>query len=156
MEKQRGDRASHDYFYDPYGGIIDDNGHPEDSSNWTDPHNHHLRAHRRPFDGFGDSFGARYYDAANGVWLTQDVYRGQVEQPLTLHRTLYVLAGQISNFAYLWVNVQVGRAKNPDVTRFSALTSDLGRAQAAYDTAGWLISDVQTRAQEEPQRWSQP
>ncbi|MCD4738973.1 MAG: hypothetical protein K8R89_06910, partial [Anaerolineae bacterium] len=26
----------------PYGGIIDDNGRPEDSSNWTDPHNHYL------------------------------------------------------------------------------------------------------------------
>lgn len=32
-----------------------------------------------------------------GVWLTQDVYRGRVEQPLTLHRTLYVLANPVNH-----------------------------------------------------------
>ena len=32
VTKQDG-QSAHDYFYAPYGGIIDDNGHPEDSSN---------------------------------------------------------------------------------------------------------------------------
>jgi hypothetical protein len=31
-------RSVHEYFYDPYGAILDNNGHPQDSSNWTDPH----------------------------------------------------------------------------------------------------------------------
>jgi len=59
VTKQDG-QSAHDYFYAPYGGIIDDNGHPEDSSNasagtfdyaqdklsagWTDPHPSWLRA----------------------------------------------------------------------------------------------------------------
>jgi len=41
VTKQDG-QSAHDYFYASYGGILDDNGHPEDSSNWTDPHNHYL------------------------------------------------------------------------------------------------------------------
>jgi len=42
-----------------------------------------------------------------GVWLTQDVYRGQIEQPLTLHRTLYVLANPVNHVdAYGYVHVE--------------------------------------------------
>jgi RHS repeat-associated protein len=48
------------------------------------------------FDRLKTSFGARYYDSAAGVWLTQDIYRGEPRQPLTLHRTLYVLANPVN------------------------------------------------------------
>jgi RHS repeat-associated protein len=81
-----------------FGGIIDNNGRLEDSSNWTDPHNHYLLNGKEWDEELGlYYFGARYYDAALGVWLTQDVYRGQVEQPLTLHRTLYAAANPVNN-----------------------------------------------------------
>jgi len=97
VTKQDG-QSAHDYFYDPYGGIIDNNGRPEDSSNWTDPHNHYLLTGKEwDEESRLYYFGARYYDAAVGVWLTQDVYRGQVEQPLSLHRTLYVAANPVNH-----------------------------------------------------------
>jgi RHS repeat-associated protein len=35
-------------------------------------------------------FYARYYGAINGAWLTQDVYRGSISNPLSLYRMLYV------------------------------------------------------------------
>ena len=64
-----------------------------------------------------------------------------------------VLAGQISNFAYLWVNVHVGRAENPDVTRLSALTLDLGRAKRSDEAAKMLINAVYYEAEQERQQW---
>jgi RHS repeat-associated protein len=90
-------QSAHDYFYDPYGNIIDNNGRPEDSSNWTDPHNHYLLNGKEWDEEMRlHYFGARYYDSAAGVWLTQDIYRGEPRQPMTLHRTLYVLANPIN------------------------------------------------------------
>jgi RHS repeat-associated protein len=90
-------QSAHDYFYDPYGNIIDNNGKPEDSSNWTDPHNHYLLNGKEWDEEMRlHYFGARYYDSAAGVWLTQDIYRGEIEQPLSLHRTLYVLANPVN------------------------------------------------------------
>jgi len=35
-------------------------------------------------------FFARYYDAENGVWLTQDTYRGSISDPLSLARYVFV------------------------------------------------------------------
>jgi RHS repeat-associated protein len=86
-------RSVHEYFYDPYGAILDNNGHPQDSSNWTDPHNHYLFSGKE-WDEESRSvyFGARYYDPDAAVWTTLDTYRGEVVNPATLHRTLYVLA----------------------------------------------------------------
>jgi RHS repeat-associated protein len=90
-------QSAHDYFYDPYGNIIDNNGRPEDASNWTDPHNHYLLNGKEWDEEMRlHYFGARYYDSAAGVWLTQDIYRGGPRQPLTLHRTLYVLANPVN------------------------------------------------------------
>jgi RHS repeat-associated protein len=90
-------QSAHDYFYDPYGNIIDNNGRPEDSSNWTDPHNHYLLNGKEWDEEMRlHYFGARYYDSAAGVWLTQDIYRGEPRQPMTLHRTLYVLANPVN------------------------------------------------------------
>ena len=90
-------QAAHDYFYDPYGNIIDNNGRPEDSSNWTDPHNHYLLNGKEWDEEMRlHYFGARYYDSTTGIWLTQDIYRGEPRQPMTLHRTLYVLANPVN------------------------------------------------------------
>lgn len=92
-------QSAHDYFYAPFGGILDNNGKPEDSSNWTDPHNHYL-LNGKEWDEETSLyyFGARYYDATTGVWLNQDTYRGEMQQPVTLHRTLYVAANP-TNYA---------------------------------------------------------
>jgi RHS repeat-associated protein len=88
--KQNG-QSIHEYFYTPYGELIDKNGHAEDSSSWTNPHNHYLLTGKE-WDEQSQLyyFGARFYDADAGVWLTQDPYRGEINSPMTLHRTLYV------------------------------------------------------------------
>lgn len=88
--KQSG-QSAHEYFYDPYGQLIDENGHWEDSSSWTGPHNHYLLSGKEwDEESRLYYFGARYYDPEAGIWLTQDPYRGQVNSPMTRHRSLYV------------------------------------------------------------------
>ncbi|MBN1873331.1 MAG: RHS repeat protein, partial [Anaerolineae bacterium] len=88
--KQNG-QSAHEYFYDPYGQLIDENGHWEDSSSWTNPHNHYLLTGKEwDEESRLYYFGARFYDAEAGVWLTQDPYRGGVNSPMTRHRYLYV------------------------------------------------------------------
>jgi RHS repeat-associated protein len=41
-------------------------------------------------------FYARYYDPATGAWLTQDSYRGQLLDPVSLHRYGYVGGNPVS------------------------------------------------------------
>jgi len=77
VTKQDG-QSAHDYFYAPFGGIIDDNGHPEDSSNWTDPHNHYLLTGKEwDEESRLYYFGARYYPrhSPNGLALGQAMRR---------------------------------------------------------------------------------
>jgi RHS repeat-associated protein len=88
--KQNG-QSTHEYFYDPYGQIIDENGHWEDSSSWTNPHNHYLLTGKEwDEESRLYYFGARFYDAEASSWLTQDPYRGGINSPMTRHRYLYV------------------------------------------------------------------
>lgn len=88
--KQQGESA-HEYFYDPYGQIIDENGQPEDSSSWTDPDNHYLLTGKEwDEESTFYYFGARFYDAQVGVWITPDPYRGEANIPLTLHPYFYL------------------------------------------------------------------
>jgi RHS repeat-associated protein len=104
-----------------FGGIMDNNGRLEDSSNWTDPHNHYLLSGKEWDEELGlYYFGARTYDAALGVWLTQDVYRGQVEQPLTLHRMLYAAANPVNNV---------------DACGYAFIEADGGGASCAWPSA---------------------
>jgi RHS repeat-associated protein len=79
-----------EYSYAPFGRLIDNNG-PDNSSNKTDPHNA-LTFSGKPWDQETElyNFGARDYDPAVGVWLTQDPYRGRLREPMTLHRYGYV------------------------------------------------------------------
>jgi RHS repeat-associated protein len=76
--------------YAPYGRLIDNNG-PDNASNRTDPHNN-LTWAGKPWDKETELnyFGARDYDSTAGVWTTQDPYRGQLAEPMTLHRYGYV------------------------------------------------------------------
>lgn len=88
--KQNG-QSTHEVFYDPFGLIIDNNGHWQDASSWTDPHLHYLLSGKEwDEESRLYYFGARYYDAEAGIWLTADPYRGQINSPMTRHRYLYV------------------------------------------------------------------
>ncbi|MCL4867567.1 MAG: LysM peptidoglycan-binding domain-containing protein [Anaerolineae bacterium] len=88
--KQDG-QSAHEYFYDPYGQLIDANGHWEDSSSWTNPHNHYLLTGKEwDEESRLYYFGARFYDADAGVWLTADPYRGEIDVPRTLHPYLHL------------------------------------------------------------------
>jgi len=77
--------SHHNYRYDPYGGVLPENG------SFTDPHNHYALTGKE-YDEFMGLvwFGARHYDVENGVWVTQDSYRGNVIDPLSLHRMMYI------------------------------------------------------------------
>lgn len=83
-------RSVQEYTYAPYGRLIDNNG-PDNSSNRTDPHNN-VTWSGKIWDKETElnHFGARDYDPSAGVWLTRDPYRGQINDPMSLHRYAYV------------------------------------------------------------------
>jgi RHS repeat-associated protein len=85
-----------EYMYAPYGRLIDNNG-PDNSSNQTDPHTN-LTWSGKPWDPETELnyFGARDYDSTTGTWIEQDPYRGQLMEPMTLHRYGYVKDNPIS------------------------------------------------------------
>jgi RHS repeat-associated protein len=80
-----------EYQYAPYGRIIDNNG-ADNASSKTQPLNS-LTFSGKLWDRDLETyyFGARDYDPSTGTWLTQDIYRGETNSPLTLHRYLYSL-----------------------------------------------------------------
>lgn len=81
--KQQG-QSDHAYRYDEYGAVLPEQG------NWTAPHNEYT-LNQKEFDSNTGLhyFGARHYDATTGTWLTQDTYRGQYNNPASLHRYQY-------------------------------------------------------------------
>lgn len=84
LTKQNG-QSHHNYRYHPYGSIEMPPG------NFTDPHNHYTFTGQEWDENLGlYEFYARDYDSVNGVWLTQDSYRGLIEMPKSLHRYSYV------------------------------------------------------------------
>ncbi|EDN70913.1 protein containing RHS repeats [Beggiatoa sp. PS] len=83
--------SQHNYRYDPYGGVVPENG------NFTDPHNHYTLTDKEYDESMGLVwFGARHYDPETGVWLTQDSYRGVIDDPMSLHRSMYVADNPIN------------------------------------------------------------
>ncbi|CAK8715668.1 RHS and YD repeat-containing protein [Candidatus Electronema halotolerans] len=84
LTKQNGN-AAHTYRYEPYGAVIPENG------NFTDPHNHYTLTGKEFDENTGLVwFGARHYEPETGVWMGQDVYRGRLDEPGSLHRFGYV------------------------------------------------------------------
>jgi RHS repeat-associated protein len=77
-------QSDHSYRYDEYGSVIPETG------NWTAPHNEYTMS-QKEFDGNTGLyyFGARYYDAEIGTWISQDSYRGEIENPASLARYMY-------------------------------------------------------------------
>ena len=80
-------QSLHSYLYDEFGLQYDVNKHATDASDFTDPHAHYTFSAKQ-FDEETELsyFGARSYDAWNGTWTKQDLYRGQIDLPETLHR----------------------------------------------------------------------
>jgi RHS repeat-associated protein len=92
LTKQSG-QSTHNYRYDPYGGVLPDTG------NFTDPHNHYTLTGKEYDENTGlVYFGARYYDATTATWITQDTFRGTRTTPKTLHRYGYVVGNPITYY----------------------------------------------------------
>lgn len=101
--------SHHNYRYDPYGGVVPDNG------NFTDPHNHYMLTDKEYDENTGlIYFGARHYDPSTGVWLTQDLYRGKLESPVSIQRYMYVSNNPINYIdllGFLYIKVDRSEAK---------------------------------------------
>ena len=69
-------------------------------------------------------FYARYYDSAQGIWLTQDLYRGRLAVPTTLHRYIYLYNSSTNSVDILGYApeesslYQVNRLKEGDILLF--------------------------------------
>ena len=73
------------YHYDPFGGVIAENG------DFKDQFNHYTLTGKEFDENTGLMwFGARHYDPRTGSWMTQDLYRGMLNDPMSLHRLMYV------------------------------------------------------------------
>ena len=86
-------QSTHNYRYDAFGGVIPATG------NFLAPHNDYALT-EKSFDGHTGFyyFGARHYDPLTANWLTQDTYRGMIDQPATLHRYQYVNSNPINYY----------------------------------------------------------
>jgi RHS repeat-associated protein len=82
-------------------------------------------------------FFARYYDPEVGVWITLDEHRGNTENPVTLHRVMYVLGNPIllvdsygfisdlPDFSTMW-NVYKDNINSVDPTEDNYITNVVG------------------------------
>ncbi|MCI5120945.1 MAG: RHS repeat-associated core domain-containing protein [Candidatus Electrothrix sp. AUS4] len=85
--------SHHNYRYDPYGAVLPENG------NFTDPHNHYTLTGKEFDENTGLVwFGSRHYEPETGVWMGQDVYRGMLSEPMSLHRYGYVLDNPVTYY----------------------------------------------------------
>lgn len=91
LSKHQG-QSEHNYRYDPYGGVTADTG------NFTEPNNHYTLTGKQFDEMEGKEFeevtglvyfGARYYEPGTGVWMNQDSYRGNIDNPMSLQRFMY-------------------------------------------------------------------
>ncbi len=106
-------------------GMIPDNG------NFTDPHNHYTLTGKEYDENTGLLwFGARHYDPGVGGWMGQDLYRGVINIPMSLHRYGYVSSNPI-NFIDLWgfdtymVSRQLGMFGGEDIEEDARPHEDL-------------------------------
>ncbi len=84
LTKQNG-QSDKNYRYDDFGKIIPENG------NFTDPHNHYTYTGQEWDENTNlYEFYSRAYDPVTSVWLQQDRYRGQIQDPMSLLRYSYV------------------------------------------------------------------
>ncbi|HEX7018164.1 MAG TPA: RHS repeat-associated core domain-containing protein [Patescibacteria group bacterium] len=96
-------QSDHTYRYDEYGGLLPDHSpvnKPDNdgvASAWADPHNAYT-LEQKQYDAHHNLYyyGSRYYDPTTGTWLNQDTYRGQTQDPRTLHRYQYNLNSPVN------------------------------------------------------------
>jgi RHS repeat-associated protein len=86
-------QSDHTYRYDEYGAVMPEVGGDKNQNNgagWLAPHNEYALSQKQ-YDSNMDLyyFGARHYDAKTGTWMTQDSYRGETQNPMSLHRYMY-------------------------------------------------------------------
>ena len=150
LTKQHG-QSTHNYRYDPYGGVVPANG------NFVDPHNHYTLTGKE-FDENTELvyFGARHYDPQVGTWVTQDVHRGDIKGPPSLHRYQYVYDNPISYYDYMgfvpregkatsscncgiidWSHVDAGNANSLANRIYDGVSS--GKKEFTIDTKSWYV-----------------
>jgi RHS repeat-associated protein len=96
LTKHQG-QSAYTYRYWDYGMALDVNDGTADSSNFTHPHNHYTYTGQNWDDHNAlYHFYAREYDPLVGVWLQQDLYRGRLPEPMTLHRYGYVRQNSVN------------------------------------------------------------
>lgn len=90
LTKHQG-QSTHNYRYDPYGGVVPANG------NFTDPHNHYTLTGKE-YDEHTRFlyFGLRHYDPTVSSWITKDTYRGVTVRPPSTHAYLFVWANPVT------------------------------------------------------------
>ena len=72
-----------------------------ENGNFTDPHNHYTLTGKEFDENTGLVwFGARHYEPETGVWMGQDVYRGEIVLPESLHRYMYVYDNPMSYYDF--------------------------------------------------------
>ncbi|MDM8539868.1 RHS repeat-associated core domain-containing protein [Desulfococcaceae bacterium HSG9] len=130
LTKQNGN-SHHNYRYDPYGGVIPDTG------NFTDPHNHYTLTGKEFDENTGLVwFGARHYDPNVGVWMTQDVYRGDTNNPMSLNRYAYVDGNPTSHYDWMGFMSKVSNNSN-------YLNNYLMMCKAdQYNSKGFSINEI--------------
>lgn len=103
-------------------------------------------------------FYARYYDSLNGLWLTQDRYRGQLSNSQTLHRYGYVHQNPINlidvygffAFSFIFTNMLRNTANN-NIEKLTKLykTENCGRC-AIHDRTSQTQSYVYGKGRKQP------
>lgn len=89
-------QSTHNYRYDPYGGVVPDNG------TFTDPHNHYALTGQDWDESMRlYEFYSRDYDPVTGVWLSQDIYRGELRIVQSLYRYQYVFDNPVTLYDIL-------------------------------------------------------
>ena len=90
-------KLAHGYGYRDYGTMLDEFGSIAEADSFSHPHNRlgYTGQEWNQPNGLSHFF-AREYDPSVGVWLQQDVYRGEFDDPASLHRYAYVSGNPMS------------------------------------------------------------
>ena len=128
-------QSDHTYRFDEYGAVMPENG------NWLEPHNEYALS-QKEYDSNTDLyyFGARHYDALTGTWMTQDSYRGEIQDPMSLHRYMYNFSSPVNytdtyGFEAFEINVRFMPILGGE---FKFIVGDEGKSETRFDFQGGL------------------
>ncbi|KKQ34728.1 MAG: hypothetical protein US52_C0049G0006, partial [candidate division WS6 bacterium GW2011_GWA2_37_6] len=128
VTKDKG-QSEHNYRYNDFGLIEPQTG------NFTEPHNQYTYTGQL-WDSNTDlyEFYARAYDPTYGVWLQQDIYRGQTEEPMSLHRYMYVNQSPITYKDLYGYNLYTDAR--------DGVNESLGELAASIETGTQMVIDL--------------